>query len=128
LVNNICDNALLTGYAINAKTITAEIVAEVAESLDLLRPMIEDDPRQVMAASPAPLPVMNEQVEGDWIEETARQRRRSPSQPRRRSQPRAQRHRDLSLVDQKQNETAQLKLISPVGKKDDEIEDSVKAG
>jgi general secretion pathway protein A len=60
LVNNICDNALLTGYAANAKTITAGIIAEVAESLDLLEPMIEDDPREVMRASLPPLPVMND--------------------------------------------------------------------
>jgi general secretion pathway protein A len=60
LVNNICDNALLTGYAANAKTITAGIIAEVAESLDLLEPMIEDDPREVMKASLPPLPVMND--------------------------------------------------------------------
>jgi general secretion pathway protein A len=145
LVNNICDNALLTGFAINAKTITAEIVAEVAGSLDLLQPMIEDDPREVMAASPSPLPVVNEQAEENWIEEATRQRRRSNGQPRRRSQPRAQRRRsngqprrrsqpraqrrrDLTLVNQEQNETAQLKLISPVGKKDDEIKKNVKAG
>ena len=128
LVNNICDNALLTGYAINAKTITAEIVAEVAESLDLMQPMIEDDPREVMAASLPPLPVVNEQVEENWIEEATRQGRRSNGQSRRRSQPRAQRRRDLSLVNQEQNETAQLKLISPVGKKDDEIKKNVKAG
>jgi len=128
LVNNICDNALLTGYAINAKTITAEIVAEVAESLDLLQPMIEDDPREVMAASLPPLPVVNKQVEENWIEEATRQRRRSPGQSRRRSQPRAQRRRDLSLVKQEQNETAQLKLIAPVGKKDDEIKKNIKAG
>ncbi len=128
LVNNICDNALLTGYAINAKTITAEIVAEVAESLDLLQPMIEDDPREVMAASLPPLPVVNEQVEENWIEEATRQRRRSPGQSRRRSQPRAQRRRDLSPVNQEQNEKAQLKLISPAGKKDDEIKNNIKAG
>jgi general secretion pathway protein A len=127
LVNNICDNALLTGYAINAKTITAEIVAEVVESLDLLQPMIEDDPREVMAASLPPLPVVNEQVEENWIEEATRQRR-SPGQSRRRSQPRGQRRRDLSLVNQEQTETAQLKLISPVGKKDDEIKKNIKAG
>src|SRR5262245_5890425 len=38
LVNNICDNALLTGFATNKKSITAEIISEVTESLDLLRP------------------------------------------------------------------------------------------
>jgi len=128
LVNNICDNALLTGYAVNAKTITAEIIAEVAESLDLLQPMIEDDPREVMAASLPPLPVMNEQVEENWVEETTQQRRRSHGQSRRRSQPRDQRRRDLSLVNQEQNETAQLKLISPAEKNDDEIESHIKAG
>jgi hypothetical protein len=66
LVNNICDNALLTGYAMNARTITPEIVAEVAEALDLLHPMIEDDPRQVMESSLPALPVISEQAEADW--------------------------------------------------------------
>src|SRR5262245_17698125 len=63
LVNNICDNALLTGYAMNSKTITPAIVSEIAEALDLLRPMIEDDPRAVMESSLPPLPVMGEQAE-----------------------------------------------------------------
>ncbi len=66
LVNNICDNALLTGYAMNAKTITPEIISEVAEALDLLRPMIEDDPRAVMEAPLQALPVINQPVEENW--------------------------------------------------------------
>jgi type II secretory pathway predicted ATPase ExeA len=61
LINNICDNALLTGFAMDARPITAEIIAEVAQSLDLLQPMIEDDPRQVMEASLPPLPIMREE-------------------------------------------------------------------
>ncbi len=36
LVNNLCDNALLTGYALDAKRITAAIIADTAESLDLV--------------------------------------------------------------------------------------------
>jgi general secretion pathway protein A len=88
LVNNICDNALLTGYAMNARTITPEIIAEVAEALDLLRPMIEDDPRKVMESSLPALPVMSEQVEEDWtngasdgaIAESSRARRRLNAQ------------------------------------------------
>jgi general secretion pathway protein A len=35
LVNNICDNALLYGYAAGARSITRDIVEEVIESLDL---------------------------------------------------------------------------------------------
>jgi general secretion pathway protein A len=88
LVNNICDNALLTGYAMNARIITPEIVAEVAEALDLLRPMIEDDPRQIMESSLPALPVMSEQGEADWtsgasdgaIADPTGRRRRSSSQ------------------------------------------------
>jgi hypothetical protein len=34
-VNNICDNALLYGYAAGARSITRDIVEEVIESLDL---------------------------------------------------------------------------------------------
>lgn len=66
LINNICDNALLSGYAANARTINAEIISEVAESLDLLQPMIEDDPVQVMSGALPPMPVMREEVVMNW--------------------------------------------------------------
>lgn len=66
LINNICDNALLNGFAAEAKTIKAEIISEVAESLDLLQPMIEDDPQQVMSGSLPPIPVMREEAEFIW--------------------------------------------------------------
>jgi hypothetical protein len=35
VVNNICDNALLYGYAAGARMITRDIVEEVIETLDL---------------------------------------------------------------------------------------------
>jgi general secretion pathway protein A len=35
IINNICDNALLSGFSIAKRTITAEIVREVVEILDL---------------------------------------------------------------------------------------------
>ena len=35
-INNICDNALLAGYAVGTLTIGREIIEEVAESLDML--------------------------------------------------------------------------------------------
>jgi hypothetical protein len=35
IVNNICDNALLYGYAAGASVITRDIIEEVIESLDL---------------------------------------------------------------------------------------------
>jgi general secretion pathway protein A len=35
LINSICDNALLTGYACDAKVIGVEIIREVSEDLDL---------------------------------------------------------------------------------------------
>lgn len=43
LVNNLCDNALLTGYALDAKRITAAIIADVAESLDLVSSLHGDE-------------------------------------------------------------------------------------
>jgi general secretion pathway protein A len=76
LINNICDNALLTGFATNAKLISSQIIAEVAESLDLLQPMIEDDPREVMAGSLPAMPIMREDIEESWIEEAKPRRRR----------------------------------------------------
>jgi general secretion pathway protein A len=36
LINTICDNALLTGYACDSKSIGVEIIREVSEDLDLL--------------------------------------------------------------------------------------------
>jgi len=72
LINNLCDNALLTGFAMNAKPVTGRVVAEVALSLDLMQPMIQDDPQQVMAAALPPLPIMNrEENENDWASEAA---------------------------------------------------------
>ncbi|MCI0663723.1 MAG: AAA family ATPase [Acidobacteria bacterium] len=80
LVNNICDNALLTAFAMNTQLITAEVIAEVAESLDLLQPMIEDNPRDVMAQSMPPLPVMHEESEADYRFETVYFEPKVPSQ------------------------------------------------
>lgn len=76
LINNLCDNALLTGYATNAKLISSQIIAEVAEALDLLQPMIEDDPREVMAGTLPAMPIMREEVEETWLEEAKPRRRR----------------------------------------------------
>ena len=69
LINNICDNALLNGFATNARLISSQIIAEVAESLDLLQPMIEDDPREVLAGSLPAMPIMREEVEETWLED-----------------------------------------------------------
>lgn len=71
LINNLCDNALLTGFAMNSKPVTSQIVAEVALSLDLMQPMIQDDPHQVMAAALPPLPIMNPENESEWATEAA---------------------------------------------------------
>ena len=38
IINNVCDNALLHGYAANAEVITREMVEEVARALDLAPP------------------------------------------------------------------------------------------
>lgn len=35
IINNICDNALLTGYALDSQRVTTAIVTDVAETLDL---------------------------------------------------------------------------------------------
>ncbi len=42
LINNLCDNALLTGYAVNAVRITPSIIAEVAGTFDLESPSGEE--------------------------------------------------------------------------------------
>ncbi len=135
LVNNICDNALLTGYAMNARIITPEIVAEVAEALDLLRPMIEDDPREVMEASLPPLPVIIEQAEENLtagppsvsIAEAPRPRARSKASPRRRNTRRDDTEKELSSPRKGQNETPQFKIISRPDSGEEEIEDGIRA-
>jgi general secretion pathway protein A len=133
LINNICDNALLNGYATNTRMVHADIIAEVAESLDLLQPMIEDDPRQVMTGALPPMPVMREE-EADWhldladlagpggltepteIGTGSRSRRRSHQQPRRSGQRDEINH---------QHESSPLKVVSsqPEG-----FEDNLKTG
>jgi general secretion pathway protein A len=69
LVNNVCDNALLTGFAMNAPQITARIVSEVVEALDLLQPMIEDDSQQAMQTGLPPVPILREDIPERWGQE-----------------------------------------------------------
>jgi hypothetical protein len=131
LVNNICDNALLAGFSKSAKTITPAIVAEIANALDLLSPMIEEDPRVVMESSAQPLPVMSELPEekppsrspDSSKPEAPSPRRRSPSNGRRRKS----RHQDVTLLRKDQIENMRLKVIS-VTDGDHEAEDEFKAG
>ena len=85
LINNLCDNALLTGYAVSARLISSQVIAEVAESLDLLQPMIEDDPRDVMAGHLSAAPILREEIEDGWMEET----QQPTAKPRRRRRERA---------------------------------------
>lgn len=131
LVNNICDNALLTGFAMNAKTITPAIVAEIAGALDLLIPMIEDDPRVVMESSPPALPVMSEQPEENPLTRSPDPSKTESPPPRRRSNAgarrRKSRHQDVSLLRQDQIENMRLKVIS-VTDGDHEVGDEIKAG
>ncbi len=145
LINNICDNALLTGFAMNTKLISTEIVDEVAQSLDLLRPMIEDDPRQVMAASLPPLPIMNQNDDQEWKSEAGLPEQLDQSlveaRPLRRRSYAHQRSRDLlrqeidtsvSQSDSSQgptDETSQFALIASQEEKTEaDFEDKIKAG
>ncbi|HJQ22772.1 MAG TPA: AAA family ATPase [Blastocatellia bacterium] len=43
IINNICDNALLYGYAANSEVITREIVEEVVRALDLAPPAASEN-------------------------------------------------------------------------------------
>jgi general secretion pathway protein A len=136
LVNNICDNALLTGYAMNARTITSEIVAEVVDALDLLRPMIEDDPRKVMESSLPPLPVLSAEAEQNWGEappgtplaEAPPPRRRPNGAPRPRDARRAAQRKDLSLLRPEPEDIPQFKVIPAQDEGEDAIENDIKAG
>ncbi|MBP6824205.1 MAG: AAA family ATPase, partial [Acidobacteria bacterium] len=127
LINNICDNALLSGYAANTRTINAEIISEVAESLDLLQPMIEDDPLQVMSGSLPPMPVMRNEVVTNWQPEPEMPEfddpRLSVQKPsRRRSQRRRGAHHEQTP---RTGEPVQLKVVPS---KPDDIEENLKAG
>jgi general secretion pathway protein A len=60
LINIICDNALLLGYSISEKTISAELIEEVSQDLGLhkaITPMPEHPPAQLEAASTWAAPV-----------------------------------------------------------------------
>lgn len=127
LINNICDNALLNGYAANTRTINAEIISEVAESLDLLQPMIEDDPLQVMSGALPPMPVMRDEVVMNWqpepeIPEFDDPRLSVQKPSRRRSQRRKGADREQSL---RTGDPVQLKVVSS---QPDDFEENLKTG
>src|SRR5262249_44533633 len=50
LINSICDNALLAGYACDSKTVGANMIYEVADDLEL-----GDGKRSTVRRGPAPL-------------------------------------------------------------------------
>ncbi|MBS1787946.1 MAG: AAA family ATPase [Acidobacteria bacterium] len=126
LINNICDNALLNGYAANARTISAEIISEVAESLDLLQPMIEDDPVQVMAGALPPMPVMRDEGLLNWQPEPEMPAFDDPrlhvQKPSRRRSRRKNGNRHQSP---QSGEPVQLKVVPS---QSDEFEENLKAG
>ena len=66
LVNNICDNALLNGFAVGAKQITQKIVAEVVEELDLLRPSIDADETEALLGGLPTKSIIKEDTQEDW--------------------------------------------------------------
>jgi general secretion pathway protein A len=65
-INNICDNALLTGYAAGERLITRQIIEEVARNLDLLPsntlPELEEH-------SPSPLKVLTKEGRTELLSE-----------------------------------------------------------
>lgn len=130
LINNICDNALLSGYAANARTISAEIISEVAESLDLLQPMIEADPRETLISDLPPMPIMRDmlrdEVAMNWQPEPEMPEfddpRLSVQKPsRRRSRRRNSQRQQLPQT----GEPVQLKVVPS---QSDEFEENLKAG
>ncbi len=67
LVNNLCDNALLTAYAAKAERVTAEIVSEVAASLDLGEPAREAAPDEAMTDATPAWPIFSEGAERELL-------------------------------------------------------------
>jgi hypothetical protein len=124
LINNICDNALLNGYAANARTIGADIISEVAESLDLLQPMIEDDPLDVMTGALPPMPVMRNEVVMNWLPESELPEMDDGRSGFSKSSRRRSQRRRGNRQQTPNNEPVQLKVVpSP-----DEFEKEFKAG
>jgi general secretion pathway protein A len=122
LINNLCDNALLTGYAMNRRTVDAEIIAEVATSLDLLQPMVEADAREVMSMSLPPMPVIRQEIEDNIAAEmsayAAGFKRRRASGQRRAARKKADQPIDASGAPplephERPADAAPLKLITP---------------
>jgi hypothetical protein len=134
LVNNICDNVLLNGYATNTRTIGADMIAEVAESLDLLQPMIEADPRDVMTGALPPMPITREE-ETNWQPESPEFDKPRAVDARLGSKPQRRRsHKDQRREQEQQsrpNEPAQFKVISsqpPQASQSEDFEEDLKTG
>jgi len=104
MVNNICDNALLTGYSQDARCITPEIVTEVAEVLGFQDPLQR---RNEVASSTAELQVDPVECSGDPDAFTAQGREWSMSGRGERRRPNNVRyiHRDFTEL-----ETSQVQL------------------
>ena len=66
LINNICDNSLLNGFAVGAKQINQQIVAEVVEELDLIRPSIEADEHEALFAGVPIRSIVKDEASQDW--------------------------------------------------------------
>jgi general secretion pathway protein A len=82
LINNICDNALLSGFAVGAKHISHKLVAEVVEELDLLQPSIAVDESEAMLGGLPAKPIVKEGVKDEWkrFDNSSRPRFRSLDQ------------------------------------------------
>jgi hypothetical protein len=69
-VNNLCDNALLAGYAAGETTISRELVEEVAETFDMLPS--SDRGMQLGEQAEAPAPIFSEASRAElWSAGTA---------------------------------------------------------
>jgi general secretion pathway protein A len=55
LVNVVCDNALVIGYALGKKRIGADVVTEAAADLLSVEPSRDEDDRPIEVSAPAPL-------------------------------------------------------------------------
>ena len=66
LINNICDNALLNGFAVGAQQITQKIIAEVVEELDLLRPSMDADETEALLGGLPAKSIIKDDVQDEW--------------------------------------------------------------
>lgn len=116
LVNNICDNALLSGFASGAKQITQKIIGEVVEELDLLRPSLEAEETEAMLGGLPARSIVKEDAQEEWrqFENPGRQPlRAAQATPLRSARPHSNSRSDSARVSPLPVNSSELLKVAP---------------